>query len=55
MAMTGSKMFVEGVELQSHGSEHASGAGNPIHWHLIGDAQGQYFRNSAIHDTTAAA
>ena len=23
----------------------------PIHWHLIGDAQGQYIRNSAIHDT----
>jgi cell migration-inducing and hyaluronan-binding protein len=23
----------------------------PIHWHLIGDAQGQYIKNSAIHDT----
>jgi len=23
----------------------------PIHWHLIGDARGQYIRNSAIHDT----
>jgi hypothetical protein len=23
----------------------------PIHWHLIGDAKGQYIRNAAIHDT----
>jgi len=23
----------------------------PIHWHLVGDAKGQYIRNSAIHDT----
>src|SRR5690606_32069153 len=23
----------------------------PIHWHLVGDALGQYIRNSAIHDT----
>jgi cell migration-inducing and hyaluronan-binding protein len=23
----------------------------PIHWHLIGDAQGQYIKNSSIHDT----
>ncbi len=23
----------------------------PIHWHLIGDAQGQYIKNASIHDT----
>src|SRR5690606_23819730 len=23
----------------------------PIHWHLVGDADGQYVKNSAIHDT----
>jgi len=23
----------------------------PIHWHLVGDAKGQYIRNAAIHDT----
>jgi cell migration-inducing and hyaluronan-binding protein len=23
----------------------------PIHWHLIGDAKGQYIKNAAIHDT----
>src|SRR5690606_28850219 len=23
----------------------------PIHWHLVGDAKGQYIKNAAIHDT----
>jgi hypothetical protein len=50
MAMTGSKMFVEGVELNRMG-QNMHLARYPIHWHLIGDAQGQYIRNSAIHDT----
>jgi len=50
MAMAGSKMFVEGVELNRMG-QNMHLARYPIHWHLIGDAQGQYIRNSAIHDT----
>src|SRR5579884_1424123 len=50
MAMTGSKMFVEGVELNRMG-QNMHLARYPIHWHLIGDAQGQYIKNSAIHDT----
>jgi cell migration-inducing and hyaluronan-binding protein len=50
MAMTGSKMFVEGVELNRMG-QNMHLARYPIHWHLIGDAKGQYIRNSAIHDT----
>ncbi len=50
MAMDGSKMFVEGVELNRMG-QNMHLARYPIHWHLIGDAQGQYIRNSAIHDT----
>ncbi len=50
MAMNGSKMFVEGVELNRMG-QNMHLARYPIHWHLIGDAQGQYIRNSAIHDT----
>src|SRR6516225_4006424 len=45
MAMNGSKMFVEGVELNRMGQNMH------LAWHLIGDAQGQYIRNSAIHDT----
>jgi cell migration-inducing and hyaluronan-binding protein len=50
MAMVGSKMFVDGVELNRMG-QNMHLARYPIHWHLIGDAQGQYIRNSAIHDT----
>src|SRR5262245_17344393 len=50
MAMAGSKMFVEGVELNRMG-QNMHLARYPIHWHLIGDAQGQYIKNSAIHDT----
>ena len=50
MAMGGSKMFVEGVELNRMG-QNMHLARYPIHWHLIGDAQGQYIKNSAIHDT----
>src|ERR1700730_16351368 len=50
MAMNGSKMFVEGVELNRMG-QNMHLARYPIHWHLIGDAPGQYIKNSAIHDT----
>jgi len=50
MAMVGSKMFVEGVELNRMG-QNMTLARYPIHWHLIGDAPGQYIRNSAIHDS----
>ena len=50
MAMNGGKMFVDGVELNRMG-QNMHLARYPIHWHLIGDAQGQYIKNSAIHDT----
>ncbi|MCU1339121.1 MAG: hypothetical protein JWO19_4702 [Bryobacterales bacterium] len=50
MAMSASKMFVEGVELNRMG-QNMHLARYPIHWHLIGDAQGQYIKNSAIHNT----
>ncbi|HEY4339923.1 MAG TPA: hypothetical protein VGM97_08255, partial [Steroidobacteraceae bacterium] len=50
MAMVTSKMFVEGVEFNRMG-QNLTLARYPIHWHLIGDAQGQYIRNAAIHDT----
>ncbi len=50
MAMAGSRMYVSGVELSRMG-QHLTLARYPIHWHLIGEAQGQYIRNSAIHDT----
>ena len=51
MAMVTSKMYVEGVELNRMG-QHMELARYPIHWHLVGEGgQGQYVRNSAIHDT----
>src|SRR5688572_13838433 len=50
MAMAPSKMFVEGVEFQRMG-QNLTLARYPIHWHLIGDAKGQYIRNASIHDT----
>jgi cell migration-inducing and hyaluronan-binding protein len=50
MAMGASKMFVEGVEFQRMG-QNLTLARYPIHWHLIGDAKGQYIRNASIHDT----
>jgi cell migration-inducing and hyaluronan-binding protein len=50
MAMVGSKMFVDGVELNRMG-QNMHLARYPIHWHLVADAQGQYIKNSAIHNT----
>jgi len=50
MAMAGSRMYVSGIELTRMG-QHLTLARYPIHWHLNGDAQGQYIENSAIHDT----
>jgi cell migration-inducing and hyaluronan-binding protein len=50
MAMVTSKMYVSGVELHRMG-QNLELARYPIHWHLVGDAKGQYIRNAAIHDT----
>src|SRR6266571_3480630 len=50
MAMGASKMFVEGVEFNRMG-QNMTLARYPIHWHLIGDAQGQYIKNASLHDT----
>ncbi|HEY8519004.1 MAG TPA: G8 domain-containing protein, partial [Gammaproteobacteria bacterium] len=50
MAMPSSRMYVSGVELRRMG-QHLTLARYPIHWHLVGDAKGQYIKNSAIHDT----
>src|SRR5690606_19248453 len=49
-AMPSSKMYVSGVELYRMG-QNLTLARYPIHWHLVGDADGQYIKNSAIHDT----
>src|SRR5690606_30955787 len=50
MAMPSSKMYISGVELNRMG-QHLTLARYPIHWHLVGDATGQYVKNAAIHDT----
>jgi cell migration-inducing and hyaluronan-binding protein len=50
MAMGASKMLVDGVELNRMG-QNMHLARYPIHWHLVADAEGQYIKNSAIHDT----
>jgi len=50
MAMAGSKMYVSGVELNRMG-QNMHLARYPIHWHIDGDAAGQYLQNSSIHDT----
>ncbi|HWL62897.1 MAG TPA: G8 domain-containing protein [Steroidobacteraceae bacterium] len=50
MAMPSSRMYVSGVELTRMG-QNMTLARYPIHWHLVGDAKGQYIRNAAIHDT----
>jgi hypothetical protein len=50
MAMAASKMFVEGVEFNRMG-QNLTLARYPIHWHLLGDAKGQYIKNAAIHNT----
>jgi cell migration-inducing and hyaluronan-binding protein len=50
MAMSGSKMYVEGIELTRMG-QHLTLARYPIHWHMLGEGAGQYIRNAAIHDT----
>src|SRR6201996_8951353 len=50
MAEVTSKMYVSGVEFNRMG-QNIHLARYPIHWHLVGDAQGQYIQNSSIHDT----
>ena len=50
MAMAGSKMYVSSVELNRMG-QNMHLARYPIHWHILGEGQGQYVQNSSIHDT----
>src|SRR5579863_1450340 len=50
MAMVGSKMFVDSFEFNRMG-QNMTLARYPIHWHLVGDAKGQYIKNASLHDT----
>lgn len=50
MAMMGSIMRVSGVELYRMGQRNLL-ARYPIHWHLMGNAAGQYIKHSSIHES----
>jgi hypothetical protein len=50
MAMPSSRMYISGIELNRMGQNLVL-ARYPVHWHLVGDAQGQYIKNASIHDT----
>ena len=50
MAMLQPDVRISGVELRRMG-QHMNLARYPMHWHLIGEGQGQYIQNSAIHNT----
>jgi len=50
MAMAGSEVHISGIELNRMG-QNMHLARYPMHWHIVGDAKGQYFENSSIHDT----
>jgi hypothetical protein len=47
MIMAGGKATIDGVEFRHMGQFDRLGR-YPFHWHLVGDASGQYLRNSAI-------
>lgn len=46
--MDGGRAYVDGVELDHMGRLSEMG-GYPFHWHQLGNADGQYLRNSSIH------
>ena len=50
MAMSGSEMYVDSVELNRMG-QHLTLARYPVHFHILGEGAGQYVRNASIHDT----
>lgn len=51
MIMTGSRAYVGGIELYNMGQKAILGR-YPFHWHLLGNVgQGQYFKNSSVHQS----
>ena len=48
MVMDGAEQHISGAEFTMVGQMNILGR-YPIHWHLIGDAEGQYVTNSSIH------
>ncbi|MCX7741618.1 MAG: transmembrane domain-containing protein [Meiothermus sp.] len=50
MAMMGSSMRISGVELRRMGQRNRL-ARYPVHWHLVGEARGQYIKHTSIHES----
>ena len=50
MVMNGAAMHIDGAELTKMGQAGILGK-YPLHWHMLGDATGQYVTNTSIHDT----
>lgn len=50
MVMMGAEAYIEGVEFTRMGQKGILGR-YPFHWHMRGDAAGQYITNSSIHHT----
>lgn len=48
MSMAGTQVHISGVELFRMGQKNIRGR-YPFHWHLVGNAPGQYIRNSSVH------
>lgn len=48
MVRAGGRAFVDGVEIARGGQLGVLGS-YPFHWHLVGEAPGQFLRNSSIH------
>ncbi|MEM7545226.1 MAG: G8 domain-containing protein [Pseudomonadota bacterium] len=50
MIMMGADMHIDGAEFTNMGQAGILGR-YPLHWHMLGDAAGQYVTNSSIHHT----
>ena len=50
MIMNEAQMHIDGAELTRMGQIGDVGR-YPLHWHMLGDASGQYVTNSSIHET----
>jgi cell surface hyaluronidase len=50
MVMVGSKAYLSNVALRRAGQKSLVGR-YPFHWHLVGDAGGQYVRNSVVNES----
>jgi hypothetical protein len=50
MTMVGTTIHASGIELYRMGQKGIK-ARYPFHWHLVGDAPGQYIENSSVHES----